>query len=185
MAPLIKGIVASGKSGHLSAGTAFESIATYTGGGTSFTFGSIPSTYKHLQIRGTWNLTSSADVQMQINSTAPIQAIASYAVGSGTPQSAGGDYSASGWYLAPGNFNSTYPYYPSIFIIDILDYANTNKLKVAKSYTPVEYGANNTNSRMRQASALWNTTSAVSSIFITCGATFQSGTNIALYGIKG
>lgn len=49
------GILASQISGHLASPTSYESIATVTvgaGGSSSISFSSIPSTYKHLQLRG-------------------------------------------------------------------------------------------------------------------------------------
>lgn len=54
MTPPILGIFASAVTGGVST-TSFESIATVTvgsGGSSSVTFSSIPSTYTHLQIRG-------------------------------------------------------------------------------------------------------------------------------------
>ena len=53
------------------AGTSFESIATATGTGSSgtITFSSIPSTFKHLQIRGiSRNSANSIGALMQYNS---------------------------------------------------------------------------------------------------------------------
>ena len=52
MTPML-GIMASSISGSKISTSSFESIATYTatGGETSFTFSSIPQTYKSLQIR--------------------------------------------------------------------------------------------------------------------------------------
>jgi hypothetical protein len=54
MTPIL-GILASGMSGNLWApGKDFDSIATTTvgaGGASTITFSSIPSTYRHLQIR--------------------------------------------------------------------------------------------------------------------------------------
>ena len=49
-------------------GTAFESIATFSPtSGSSVTFNSIPSTYKHLQIRYAITTSAYADIRFRIN----------------------------------------------------------------------------------------------------------------------
>ena len=180
--------MASAISGHLAAPNSYESIATATpSSGTTVSFTSIPSTYTHLQLRINWNTgTTSADLQLKLNTTAPTQA--HVLRGNGTSATAAAsDYDANGWYLNIANYASTYNNYPSAIIIDILDYANVNKYKTAKCLMGTEYNGNNTDSRLGLKSAFWSTTSVISSIEIAQGggAFGTNGNSFALYGIKG
>jgi hypothetical protein len=167
--------------------SSYESIATSSPtSGTSISFNSIPSTYTHLQLRINWNAgTTSQDVQLKINSTAPTQAHALIGKGD-SATSAANDFDAGGWYLDIGNFNASYNNYPTSVIIDFLDYTNTNKYKTARALSGSEYNSGDTKSRIGLKSAFWSTTSAISSIQIAQnGGNFGStGNSFALYGIK-
>jgi hypothetical protein len=67
-------------------------------------------------------------------------------------------------------------------IIDILDYANTNKTKVTRILTG--YDLNGSGS-VGVESYLFNTTSAITSIKLYPNNNFVQYSQIALYGIKG
>jgi len=168
--------------------SSYESIATSSPtSGTSISFSSIPQTFKHLQLRINWNAgVTSADIQLKINSTAPTQA--HRVSGNGTSASAAAsDFDSGGWYLNIANYASTYNNYPAPFIIDFLDYSDTNKNKTARALVGTEYNGGNTDSRVGLKSAFWNSTSAISSIQIAMGggAFGSTGNSFALYGIKG
>jgi hypothetical protein len=67
-------------------------------------------------------------------------------------------------------------------IIDILDYANTNKYKTARSLRG--YDANGSGN-MSLISGLWMNTAAISNITLTArGGSVDQYTTFALYGIK-
>jgi hypothetical protein len=167
---------------------AYDSIATAnptSGSSISFTF--IPQTYKHLQLRAIWNPgTTSRDLQLKVNTTAPTQA--HYMQGAGSVISVGSsDFDTNGWYISLGNFNASYNNYPSAFVIDFLDYSDTNKNKTARALAGIEYNSGDTKGRVGLKSAFWNSTSVISSIeILQSGSAFGSiGNSFALYGIKG
>jgi hypothetical protein len=70
-----------------------------------------------------------------------------------------------------------------VFIMDILDYANTNKLKT----TRVLHGQDdNSNGETGLSSGLWFNTNAITSITIYAAVTnVLEYSHFALYGIKG
>jgi hypothetical protein len=71
-----------------------------------------------------------------------------------------------------------------ISVIDILDYANTNKYKVTRALDGYD---NNGSGTVNFRSSSWGSTSALSTIFIanyTNGDFFKAGSSFALYGIK-
>ena len=183
MSPIL-GIYASQVSGKLWPSSSYESIATTTvgsGGVSSVTFSSIPSTYTHLQLRITALLSGVDDVIIRFNSDSANNYIGHALLGNGsTAQSAtlfGGAYSGLAILYAP--YSAT----PIPSNIDILDYANTNKFKTTRTL----YGAeNNSTGRIQMNSGLWRSTAAISNILVipTTGATFSQYSSFALYGIK-
>lgn len=187
----LAGIIAS--SGGAAAVGDFESIATSTLGSNtqSVTFSSIPSTYKHLQIRwvtrdsgttGNWRA-----IKLQFNSDTGsnyAQHIlysngATVAAYSATSQVSAGTDGVSG--IIPDTTlagSSTM----AAGIWDILDHANTNKYKTARLLVG---GDLNGSGRMQFSSGLWMSTSAISSITLTDNNdNFVTGSQFALYGVK-
>ena len=68
-------------------------------------------------------------------------------------------------------------------VIDILDYANTNKNKTIRALDGLD---NNGSGTVAFSSSLWSSTSAINSIEISgLGGTIQQYSSFALYGIKG
>jgi len=165
------------------ASTAFESIATATPtSGTSVTFSSIPSTYKSLQLRMLLKTDASVGAgRIQLNADSNSANYAAHLL-----RGDGANVLASG--AGTGSYNGV-PYYNpqnngdlSVLIVDIIDYASTTKNKTVKLINGRD---NNGAGYMALWSGLWINTSAVSSLVISGGDNFQSGTSIALYGIKG
>jgi hypothetical protein len=71
----------------------------------------------------------------------------------------------------------------SFAVIDILDYASTNKYKTSRSLSGWD---SNGSGFLEFTSGLWQSTSAINSItFFPQVGTFAAGTHAALYGIKG
>jgi hypothetical protein len=169
----------------------YESISTVTLGGSqaSITFSSIPSTYQHLQIRGVVRSDRGVTIEglsIRFNSDTGLNY--AYHGIQGTGSSAA---SFAGWdndqslssLAASANAGS------SIFgagVIDILDYANTNKYTTIRTLT----GVNNndaSNGRAALFSGLWRNTAAITSFTIFSGAStnLSQYSSFALYGIKG
>ena len=173
----------------------FESIASVTvgeGGVGNVEFTSIPSTYTHLQVRGIQRGATSgtgADSSLlTFNSDTENNYSAHRLQGDGasTPTSDAfttrGDVIISSLPRA-GVTASTF----NGFIIDILDYASTNKAKTVRILSG--YDANGSGS-MWLLSGRWGKTplEAISSLKITAGGstpTFVQHSHFALYGIRG
>lgn len=172
----------------------YESISTTTvgaGGSTSITFSSIPSTYKHLQIRGMIRDNSGtgglAFIRAKINSDATSgNYYGHYLYGSGSAASAASTGGATNGLICgfvANNTNTANSY--ATVIIDLLDYANTSKYKTTRALTGGDF--NDTNGGLALISGLWMSTSAITNIEITAdaGTGFIQYSHLALYGIKG
>ena len=170
--------------------TAYESIATNTvgsGGVSSVTFSSIPSTYAHLQIRclarGTYNLNASSSLNVQLNGNSTISNYSTHLMdGNGSSASS---YGASSDYPQGATSNATAG--ANIFgvaIIDILDYTNTNKYKTIRILSGND---NNGSGTIRFSSgAFYANTNAITNVTLTSGGgNIAELSTFALYGIKG
>jgi hypothetical protein len=179
----ILGIYASQISGHLFAPSgAYDSIATATGGGSTITFSSIPSTYTHLQIRLIAPGTSDSDVWMRFNSDTGSNYATHRIYGTGASTVVAGATTTS-TKIDFGARSSGSTSSPAPGIIDILDYSNTSKNKTSRSL----YGWDaNGSGFVMFSSGLWQNTAAINSItLLPQVGSFASGTHVALYGIKG
>ena len=167
--------------------TDFESIATLNlSSGTTASFTSIPSTYKHLQIRGNFLLSNVGYILMKFNNDTASNYPGHSLYGSGTAATSvwngQGDVFAAIIYANSGSGGAVT--YPGVFITDIIDYASTTKNKTVRSISGFDKNA--AGGIIELDSAAWLSTSAINSIQITNGSrTWQSGTTISLYGIKG
>ena len=190
MSPIL-GIWASAQQPALNA-TSFESIATVTvgsGGSSTVTFNSIPSTYTHLQVRllarSGRARTANGSLYVQLNSNYLTSYHTVFGNGASvTAQgSSGGLTNGEAILFVPGSTAGANIF--GVGVIDILDYANTNKTKVLRALHGDDL---NGEGYAALTSGMWNSTSAVTSI--TFGSV-DGGTNIpqyshfALYGIKG
>jgi hypothetical protein len=190
----ILGVIASSFQGAVGD---FQSIQTVTVGSTaqsSISFTSIPSTFKHLQIRGigrdnrpsTWidgcYISFNGDTtgsnyyyhQMLGNGTSALAFHGAGATGYGLP---------NGLISATNSTNSF-----GANIIDILDYTNTNKNTTVRVLTGVE---DNTNGTLRLQNGIWLNTAVITSITLVndggsvpANALFQQYSSFALYGVK-
>ena len=190
MLNVITGLLSNGV---IASNTAFESIATVnvgSGGSSSITFSSIPSTYTHLQVRGIYKGTTGTgeDYWSQyfyLNGDTGSNYAYHYLQTRNTAVSAGAASSQSytGNYFAeiPNAFASSLF---GTFVMDILDYKNTNKNKTIRSLS----GYNNTDtSFVKLNSNLWTSTSAITSITFTpqtAGGNYAQYSSFALYGVK-
>ena len=170
----------------------FESIQTVTlsADQSVISFNSIPTTYKHLQLRymarSTRETFSADNVLMQFNGNTSGYSRHILA-GDGTNAFSGGSADVTHMWL--GQISSTVT--ANIFgvgIIDILDYTDTNKFTTIRSLYGVDLnGINNTVSGgVGMWSGLYRNTAVVSTIQLSCQSTgYAAGTRFALYGIKG
>ena len=174
----------------------FHSISTITvgsGGTGSITFSSIPSTYSHLQIRLIAQTNRSTadnadDMYVRFNSDSTDNYPFHRLRGSGTSVDTAGAATGTGFTgillpTAAGITSNANNYGTSI--IDIYDYANSNKYKTLKTLCGTD--ANASPSFITFASGFWRNTSAITSITIIpgIGNTFSQYSHFALYGIKG
>jgi len=191
----VRGTNATGSSEYSSAsnsitalaGSAFESIATQTvgsGGSSSITFSSIPSTYKHLQLRVIYrNTVGVSNLRMQYNGDTASNYITHHLYGDGT--SAGAFSNGVNSYMYLGNGRAATSVFTG-FIIDVLDYTSTTKNKTTK--TLMGYDTNGAASQsIELMSGLWFATpAAVTSITFVPGTDqFAQYSSFALYGVKG
>lgn len=166
----------------------FEAIASSrvpSGGVATVEFASIPSTYQHLQLRVFGQIsnvaTTSATMRMKINSSTTANR-AHQLYGNGSSVAAySGTTGEVGWLPYSGNANIF-----GVAIIDILDYANTNKAKTIRTLTG--FDKNGTGGEMVFASVLFTGTTAISGITLETpgtGEPFTQYSHFALYGIRG
>jgi len=196
MSPLLQTFANGSALGYRSRGAAaivaYESIATVTvgsGGSSSITFSSIPSTYQHLQIRaiGRTNRSANGDYSLfQFNSdTSSSNYTTHYLSGNGSTVDSGAYVTSFGGVLVNrwGAASDTASSFGAL-VFDLLDYANTNKYKTARSMGALE--TNTSNSQINLQSSVWLSTAAISSITIIPGAgtSWNQYSSFALYGIK-
>jgi hypothetical protein len=156
-------------------------------GSATISFTSIPATYKHLQIRGiarTARTEPNDYIYLRFNSDSGNNYAWHDLEGDGSTAVAQGTASTAQIFTL---FTTTANSGASMFgagIIDILDYANTNKYKTVRTLSGND---RNGSGYVVFGSGLWQNTNAVSTITLTNhGATnFQQYSQFALYGIKG
>jgi hypothetical protein len=164
---------------------AYESIATVTVGGagqSSISFTSIPSTFTHLQVRGIARRSSgNTNTIVRFNSDTGNNYSAHYLLGNGATASAGGEASVSRFYFDILTASAT-SY--SVGVMDILDYANTNKYKTARTLAGIDLNGSGT---IWLTSGSWRNTAAITTVTLSLesSANFEQYTTFALYGIKG
>ena len=182
----ILGILASSQTGNLS-GPSYESIATQVGtGSATITFSSIPSTYKHLQIRAQAPVGNYITGKLQFNSDTGSNYSRHTLLGNGGGSVQATSSGASQTYISLGADNgygrSSYAY---TMVIDILDYSNTNKYKTMRMLAGFDTSATD-GGEVCLESGLWMSTSAINTItFGTTSGSYSTAAKFALYGIKG
>jgi hypothetical protein len=148
--------------------------------------GSIPSTYKHLQIRyvARNNLASSGvnNGILRVNADAG----SNYSVhglngnGSSVTSFANPDTAQIATIFTAGNSSAANAFTSGI--VDILDYASTSKHKTIRHLGGGVLGTN----VIRLESGSWRNTSAITSVTLTATSfSYASGTRVSIYGIKG
>jgi hypothetical protein len=164
--------------------TDYESIETVTvgsGGASSVTFSSIPSTYTHLQIRMLARYTSAGATQFPVRFNSDSGAnYSDHALrGNGSAASAGADLSETSMFFDRLPSTSETANVFAGIIIDVLDYANTNKYKTVRTLGGYD---NNGSGMIALNSGAWRSTAAVNTIAFNVAVAQYS--SFALYGIK-
>jgi len=192
----ILGIWASAQQGALVGGS-YESISTTTvgaGGSATVTFSSIPATYTHLQIRGISRSTNGSNAgistYVRFNSDSAsnysYHALTTYQGAGAAIDVFGGANSTFALSAAMPNSGLLSNMFDAT-VIDILDYANTNKYKTIRSLSGYDInGATTGYSYLGLFSSNWRSTSAISTITLSGASNdFAQYSSFALYGIKG
>jgi hypothetical protein len=168
---------------------AYELISTAYGTGSSGTisFTSIPSTYKHLQIRGVGRQNTNGeqtDIGVRFNGSSASSYARHRLYGNGSAVSSQATTSTESMILseAIADYSATanvgWP-----VIIDVLDYANSTKNKTIRA---MHGGSDNVSAIINFSSGFFNGTSAVSSIqLFLSGGNYTTTSRFSLYGIKG
>lgn len=181
MSPLPLGIVAAS---GLSAG-ALELIQTtiLASSTSSVTISSIPSTYRHLQLRIlTRDSANSFDYMVfRLNGDSGNNYARHLLRGNGTSLFSSANTTLSNGFLGTiANNTNTF----SATIADILNYSSTTSNKTIRSLS----GQHSTTNMIGLYSGLWMNTAAVNSLTVTSNngsVSFVAGSRFSLYGIRG
>lgn len=173
-------------SGAAASTNSYESIATTTvgaGGAATISFSSISGSYKHLQLRVLARSTAggSAVTGMNCSINSSVNAVRNhYLYGNGSTASAGAQVANQiGWAIGTSQLASTF----AVSIVDILDYANTNK---NKTFRMLAGDDTNGAGDIALFSQLFDTTAAITTLTLSLNAgNFAQYSQAALYGIKG
>jgi hypothetical protein len=176
--------------------TDFYQIATTTlGSATStVTFSSIPADYTHLQIRASYQTSRGTypldKIFIRFNSDTASNYSSHNLKGDGASASSGAENTTQ---IVDADSSSTTAASGGLvfgaLIMDILDYANTNKYKTTRALSG--FDTNGTVSGYGGRAALisgnWRSTSAITSITFTVdnAANYSANSKFSLYGIKG
>lgn len=188
----ILGIVASSMRGSTNS---YESIQTYTLGSSqsTVTFSTIPSTYKHLQLRlflrgdstgGNFN----DNILLRFNSDSGSNYTRHllYVQDNSGPLTFSAANTTSAFAGAAPNASTGISNVFAGGVTDILDYADTNKFKTVRTLQGYDTNGGG-KQRLSFESSAWRSTSAITSITITSdnADNWVQYSSFALYGIKG
>ena len=158
----------------------YESIATiYPVGSSSVTFSSIASTFKHLQVRIYWLNSANSNNWFRLNGDTGAN-YAGHELGGDGSSAYTSAYSSNSEGILVGYASTSTS--PGVAVVDILDYADTNKFKTTRTLSGQD---RNGSGLIAFRSSLWRSTSAVNSLsFYAQSGTFTAGSVIELYGIR-
>lgn len=164
---------------------AYESIATINGNGSTatITFSSISSAYKHLQVRVMARVAAGGeDLTLRFNGDTGANYTRHRLTANGSTTAASGSTSTTGiTTLGSAGMPTTANIY-AVTVIDVLDYANTNKYKTARMLSGQD---SNGSGGVDFTSGVWMNTAAVTSLTIYANSSnFPTAASFALYGIK-
>jgi len=185
----ILGVIASSR--LTAVPNSYESIASGGGATNAVTFSSIPSTYKHLQIRYMSRDDNPAsgfnNLVIRFNGDSTTSYTDHYILANMTGTGTGGSGGYDRGYIGLSASVSALSNVVGVGVIDILDYRDTSKFKTVRSLHGMNQNTNTNTSDFRFRSNAWLKTDAITSItvFPDNSRTFTSVTEISLYGLKG
>lgn len=180
---LVAGITGAGGASLSS----YESIATASGTGSSgtITFSSIPSTFKHLQLRIMARSTGAGtrgDLYLYMNTDTGTNYTYHYLYGSGSTAGAGGAGTQGLTYLGSIPYTSGLTSTMGVATVDILDYGSTTKYKTQRTFNGEDQ---NGSGYVYMVSGLWMNTAAITTLEVkVLSGSFSTDSRFALYGIK-
>lgn len=164
----------------------YESIATVvvgSGGSSTITFSSIPGTYKHLQLRALARSgTTGESGAITFNGDTAANYTRHYLYGNGATAASGAGTSANNIDIIYINSSATTANVFATNILDVLDYADTNKYKTVRLLAGADY---NGSGNVGLYSGFWRSTSAITSITISPSSSVAQYSVFELYGIRG
>jgi hypothetical protein len=177
MSPIL-GIYASQISGHLFNYYSIATVNVGSGGSSNISFTSIPQGYTHLQIRfmasdtngGNWGFCN-----VKFNNLGTNYGYRHDMYGTGS--TAGSSKVAGAYPMVYCGPTSQF----GVGIIDILDYANTNKNKTVRAISGTDQ---NGGGLVAVESGSWMNTAAITQIDLFPGTSFTQYSSFALYGVK-
>jgi hypothetical protein len=190
---LLNTVLGSLSSGVAASTSSYESIATVTatGGETSITFSSIVGTYASLQVRALVRNTSgtggTAGSTVRFNGDTGSNYTTHSLNADGATAAAYGFASQTRIFIFSneirgGSTSDTF----GTCIMDVHDYASSTKYKTLRAFGGGDLNSASPAGKLALDSGVWMSTSAITSLTITVGATaFAAGSTFALYGIKG
>lgn len=169
----------------------FNSIATttLTGNQLQIDFDNIPQKFKHLQLRAfvrNSEATTDSETTFRFNDDAGTNYSTHYLRGYQTGFDSGNTANRAKGRAGynPGSSSNANVF--GIWIMDILDYQDTNKFKTTRTFNGYN---NNGNGAVWIISSNWRSTSAITKISLTAdnqaGRNFVQYSSFALYGIEG
>jgi len=172
----------------------YESISTVTvgsGGQSSIDFTSIPSTYKHLQIRvlcRSETAFTNDGILMRVGTGGTLDTTSTlwghFLKGDGASATAGSRSSTNIEMIQSSGATSTAEVF-GVAVIDLLDYQNTNKNKTFRSLTGVDQNGSTGEIRLMSGSYGANTNAIDTIRFYSPFGNISRYSSFALYGIKG
>jgi hypothetical protein len=157
-----------------------QNIIVGSSGASFITFNNIPNTYTHLQVRimslGSYN--GNQGLNTIYNNDTGSNYSSHWLYGNGSTAGSGATANDNIQYYGFG----LWPSEPVVSVIDILDYANTNKYKTMRCLTGLD---RNGSGHVYLFSGSWRNTNAITSIKITPNSgNFNQYSSFSLYGIK-
>jgi hypothetical protein len=182
LVPVLSGV------GVAPATNSYFSIATQTigsGGASSITFSSIPSTFTHLQIRSIardpYSGTGDTFLRAQFNGDTGSNYVFHYLAGSGSSASSSNALSQSFAPIGDVSYDGDIANAFAAGVADILDYSNVNKYKTVRALAGGDF---NGSGYVYLQSGLWMNTAAITSITISSYTNLKQYSSFALYGVK-
>lgn len=191
----ILGVIASSLRTAADTGAMFplQVITVGPAGASSVSFTNIPNTYTHLQIRyiaASTRATYGFDqLYMQVNSDNGSNYSAHQLAGTGSVATAASSgVSTTSMLVGDRGIGAAMPNTFGAGVMDILDYANTNKYKTIRALNGIDNNGTYDGTYypyITFMSGLWQSTSAITGVSFTAqNGNFKQYTTFALYGIK-